>query len=336
MVFGVLGAGSWGTAVARLLGEREEVYLWGRDRTRMKNIQVDRVNETYLPDVRLPYEVRATYDFEHVVEDSDVLVLAVPSRAVSGVLEKLSPSARRFEAVVNLAKGFDPDSGRRLSRVYRERAGGLGDYYLLTGPSHAREIAEKRPASAVIGGGTEEGRERLQRIFYRDYFRVYTNPDLVGLEMGGALKNVMAIAAGISDGLNFGHNARAALLTRGMHELRRLAVNEGASPATLYGLSGLGDLIVTATSDLSRNYRLGVQLGEGLPLEKARTSIDQVVEGIPATRIAHRKSEEAGVRTPLVDQVHAVLFEQRDPLEAVEQLMTRRSRPEFSAETDAY
>jgi len=330
--FGVLGAGSWGTTIANLLGDQAEVYLWGRDQKQIKNIQVNRVNERYLPGVKLPYQVRATYELDHVFDHSDVLILAVPSHAFVDIVERIPFAPEHFYAVVSLSKGFDPTSGRRLSQEFLQIQESLDNYYFLTGPSHAEEVAQQLPTSAVIGGGEEGGRIRLQETFARDYFRVYHNPDLIGLEMGAALKNVIAIAAGISDGLQFGMNARAGLITRGLQEIRRIAEYEGASRETLFGLAGLGDLIVTATSDLSRNYQLGKHLAEGYSLEEAREKIGQSVEGVNATKIGCDRARKAELRAPIMSEVHAVLFDQIDPVSAVENLLNRDIRPEFPEE----
>lgn len=332
MVYGVLGAGSWGTAIARVLAERDEVYLWGRDEGHVQRMQLDRENEQYLESVRLPYDIRATFEFERVVNDSDVILVAVPSHAVTEVFDRLVGHLDSKQDVLTLAKGFDPDSGRRLSQEYKTRFETLDNYYLLSGPTHAQEVARQRPTSIVLGGGTQKGREHHQQELQRDYFRVYTNEDLVGMEMGGALKNIFAIASGISDGLGFGDNARAALITRGMNELRRLAQAEGAKPYTVYGLTGLGDLVVTATSELSRNYQLGQLLAEGYELREARDEINQVVEGVAATKIVYDRVIRKEVQAPIVMNVHRVLRGKLEPMEAVKRLMNRPSRSEFRAQ----
>jgi glycerol-3-phosphate dehydrogenase (NAD(P)+) len=329
MTYGVLGSGSWGTAIAKLLGEREEVYLWGRDESLIKQIQVNRENQKYLPGVDLPYEVRATYELDHVLADTDVIVIAVPSHAFVSLLDRIRHALEDKYATVNLSKGFDPDSGRRLSQEFLQVRETLDDFYFLTGPSHAEEVAEQRPTSVVIGGGHEAGRIRLQEVFHRDYFRVYRNDDLVGLEMGAALKNIIAIAAGISDGLQFGVNARAGLITRGLQEIRRISSYEGGDPETLFGLGGLGDLIVTSTSDLSRNYRLGLLLAEGFSIGEAREQIGQIIEGINATRIAHDRVMKGEIRAPIVNEMFGILFKDIDPVTAVENLLNRDVRPEF-------
>ncbi|MFB6355953.1 MAG: NAD(P)H-dependent glycerol-3-phosphate dehydrogenase [bacterium] len=329
MIYGVLGAGSWGTAMAKLLAGKDEVYLWGRNESLVKRIQVDRENDRYLPDVELPHELRATYDLDHVLSDVDVLVIAVPSHAFNDLMEQIHEAIDDVDGVINLAKGFEPDSGRRLSEVYLDYEENLENYFLLTGPSHAGEVARERPTSVVIGGGTKKGRNFFQKALYRDYFRIYTNDDLIGLEMGGALKNIIAIASGISDGLGFGVNARAALVTRGMQELSRVTEFEGGQPKTVSGLSGLGDLIVTATSDLSRNYRTGVLLAEGCDLDEACEEVGQVVEGINATKLTYDRIQKGELRTPLITQVYSVLFENEPPEKAVRNLMTREPRTEF-------
>jgi len=334
MNFGVLGAGSWGTSIAHLLGEQEEVYLWGRNKQLIEQIQVNRENNQYLRGISLPYNVRATYELDHVLKDSDVLVVAVPSQAFVKVLDRVHHALDNVYAFVNLTKGFHPSSGRLLSREFLQVRETLEDYYVLTGPSHAREVAENNPTSVVIGGGQEGGRIRLQEIFHRDYFRVYRNDDLIGLEMASALKNVIAIAAGISDGLEFGANARATLITRGLQEIRRMAEHEGAEGETVFGLTGVGDLVATCTTSQSRNYRLGKLLAEGYSVGEAREEIEETVEGIEVTRIARERVLKAEIRAPIITEVYAVLYEKLDPVTAVENLTTRRPRPEFPGNGD--
>lgn len=329
MTYGVLGSGSWGTAISKVLGDREEVYLWGRDEALIQNVQVNRVNERYLPGVKLPYDVRATYELEHVLENSDVVIIAVPSHAFVSIIERINPYLEDKYAVISLAKGFDPETGRRLSQEFLQIRESLDDYYFLTGPSHAEEVGKECPTSVVIGGGHEAGRVRLQETFHRDYFRVYRNNDLIGLEMGAALKNIIAIAAGVSDGLEFGMNARAGLISRGLQEIRRISEFEGGDPETLFGLGGLGDLIATATSDLSRNYRLGEMLAKGFSIGEAREQIGQIIEGINATQIAHDRVLRGEIRAPIISEVYGILFEDIDPVTAVENLLNRDTRPEF-------
>ena len=329
MKFGVVGAGSWGTAVAGLLAEEQEVKIWDIQSAVVEQIDDKNKNDRYLPDVKLPGSLLGAQDLAELLDFADSLVIAVPSHAFRSVVEKFSDSAQEFRHLIVLTKGFDPESSRRLSEVYSSLAGSLENYYLLTGPSHAGEVARRRPSTVVIGGGTTPGRQELQDIFFRDYFRVYTNSDLVGLEMGGALKNIIAIAAGIADGLDFGVNARAALITRGMNDLREIADFEGASPRTLYGLSGLGDLIVTATSDLSRNYRCGRLIAGGASVQEAIDEIGQVVEGIKTTSSAMQRIRRGDLRAPIIRMVSKVLKDEISPRRAVEKLMNRRAREEF-------
>ncbi len=329
MKFGVIGAGSWGTAIGGLLAEEQEVKIWDTQPGVLRQIEAKSENERYLPGVSLPGNLETASELEGLLDFSESLVIAVPSHAFRPVVEKFAGVATEFRQVIVLTKGFDPESSDRLSEVYRSLTGSRVNYYLLTGPSHAGEVARKRPSTVVIGGASSHGRQELQDIFFRSYFRVYTNPDLVGLEMGGALKNIIAIAAGIADGLDFGVNARAALITRGMNDLREIADFEGASPRTLYGLSGLGDLIVTATSDLSRNYRCGRLIAGGATVEEAKKEIDQVVEGIKTTASAMRRIRRGDLRAPIIRMVNKVLENEITPRRAVEKLMTRRAREEF-------
>lgn len=325
----VLGAGSWGTAIGKLLGEREEVVLWDIQEPLLETIAETGENKQYLPGQSLPANVTVEKKFSAAVKDSELLIVAVPSHAFASVIEKLEEEERDFDSVLVLSKGFDPETGKRLSEVYSRIFGSLDNYYLLTGPSHAREVARERPTTVTLGGADNAGRERMQSLLFRDYFRVYTNDDLIGLEMGGALKNIIALAAGVADGLGFGVNARAALITRGMNDLREVSEFEGAQRRTLYGLSGLGDLIVTATSELSRNYQCGQYLARGLSLQEAKSKIGQVVEGINATRLAMQRVRSGGLRAPLFKTVEAVLAGELSPSEAVKELMTRRAKAEF-------
>ncbi|MGM0380844.1 MAG: NAD(P)H-dependent glycerol-3-phosphate dehydrogenase [bacterium] len=329
MEFGVIGAGSWGTAFAGLLAEKQPVGIWDVQDGVLEQIAEKSINEQYLPGVELPDKLRPVKSAEELVESSRALVIAVPSHSFRQVVDNLSETLPELDYVVVLTKGFDPASSERLSAVYKKLTGTLDNYYLVTGPSHAGEVARKRPSTVVVGGKDEEGRKNLQDLFFRPYFRVYTNPDLVGLEMGGALKNIIAIAAGIADGLDFGVNARAALITRGMNDLREIAEFEGASPRTLYGLSGLGDLIVTATSELSRNYSCGQLIAGGASADEAKEEIGQVVEGIKTTASAMRRIEKGDLRAPIIRMVDKVLQEEISPRRAVEKLMNRRARREF-------
>ncbi len=331
MKFGLLAAGSWGTAIGSLLAENEETYIWDVDPEVRRQVETGE-NKRYLPDVQLPENLKVAASAEEMLADVDAVVLAVPSHVYRKAIEPHAKILAEKEYVITLTKGFDPDSGDRLSEVYSRITDRRDNYFLLTGPSHAGEVARRRPTTVVIGGGDKNSREKLQKIFFRSYFRVYTNSDLIGLEMGGALKNIIAIAAGISDGLGFGVNARAALVTRGMNDLREVATYEGAALQTLYGLSGLGDLIVTATSDLSRNYSFGRELAGGKTVEEARDTIGQVVEGLNATSSAMRRIEAGNLRAPLLKTVHAVLAGRLEPEEAVKKLMNRPMGAEFDHE----
>lgn len=329
MNFGVIGAGSWGTAAAALLAEQQQVKIWDLQEEVLEQIANKNKNERYLPGIELPDRLRVAGDMDELIDFAHSLVIAVPSHSFRQVVADISGGLPDLNYVVALTKGFDPESSERLSEVYRRHIGSADNYYLLTGPSHAGEVAARRPTTVTIGGGSAEGREELQEIFFRSYFRVYTNPDLVGLEMGGALKNIIAIASGISDGLGFGVNARAALITRGMNDLKEIATFEGAQSQTIYGLSGLGDLVVTATSELSRNYRCGKLLADGASIEETKKEIDQVIEGINTTKSAMQRVKSGDLRAPIVRMVNKILQDEVSPRQAVEKLMSRRLRKEF-------
>ncbi len=326
---GVIGAGSWGTAMAILMAESARIYLWDIQQNLLDEIVRTGRNERYLPGIYLADNIEIESSLKRMVEQVELVVIAVPSHGFKPVLEKISDQLEEHRSCLVLTKGFDPESGLRLSELYLKQLGSLDNYYLLTGPSHATEVARRRPTTVTLGGGIEAQRKDLQEFLLRDYFRVYTNDDLIGLEMGGALKNIIALAAGVADGLGFGVNARAALITRGMNDLIEVARYEGADSQTLFGLSGMGDLIVTATSELSRNYQCGNYLAQGLSVEGAREKIGQVVEGINATKIVMGRVDRGGLRAPLFRMVSQVLEGKITPRDAVNRLMTREAGREF-------
>ncbi len=326
---GILGAGSWGTALALLLGKKgEQVTLWGRRREIVDTINLKRENPFYLPGVSLPENIRATLEMEEVVGDKEVIVLAVPSFAMREVAERLSRCAIGNALVVNASKGLEEESGKRMSEVVLEIMPYLKDRLLvLSGPNLAGEIVREVPTTSVVGGD-ENLSSRVQELFSTHYFRVYRNEDIVGVELGGALKNIIAIGAGINDGLGFGDNTKSALMTRGLAEMIRLGLKLGASLQTFFGLAGLGDLVATCASPLSRNRRLGELIAKGFPLEEAKRIIGQVVEGEPTTRAAYNLALSLGVDMPITSEIYNVLFKGKDPRQAVIDLMTRPLKPE--------
>jgi glycerol-3-phosphate dehydrogenase (NAD(P)+) len=328
MNYGVLGAGRLGTALANFLGEREEVYLWGRDEALMKRIQFDRQNEVYLPGVELPYEVRSTYDLEHVLEDCEVLVSAVPSWAFQELLERCMGHLTDVEAFIVGTTGFDPASGRRLSQEYLERVESLDNYYVLTGPASPPELAEQQPGNLVLAGQNEHNRERLSEIFQRNYLRVYDSPDLTGHEILGALNNLQALLGGLLDGLELDSGTRASLLTRALHESRRLLAEEGGDPDSIQGLAGVGASIALGFNPESRNFRLGRSLAGGESLEQARSTIRGCLESPEIARVVHRRILKKEIKAPLFTELYGIVHENLDPLSFVEKIIRLKHPPE--------
>lgn len=327
----VLGGGSWGTALAWILGGRgTQVRLWFRDAEQARRTAASRRNERYLPDVLLPDPVVPTSDFEAAVTGSAFVVAVTPTSAIRETLRRAAPSLRRGHPVLLAAKGLEQGGGYRLSEVALEVLGAEAAQYVavLSGPNLSSEIVHGMPAATVIAGSHEPTLRALQAAFSTPSFRVYTNTDVAGVELGGALKNPIAIAAGISDGLGYGNNTKAGLLTRGLAEITRLGTAAGARPATFSGLSGVGDLLTTAYSPLSRNYRVGLALGQGDTLLHAAAALHQVAEGVPTTEAACLLAERLSVEIPILLELRRILFEGAPVKEAVERLMTRPFRDE--------
>lgn len=326
----VLGAGSWGTALALTLAKKgHEVHLWGRDQEKMVSVNRVRENEQYLPGVILPQEITATADLEEALTEKRYVVLAVPSGNVRELCRNIKDLITEDRIIINVAKGIELSSLKRLSEVIEEEFQEKPPFItVLSGPSHAEEVGRDIPTAVVIGSKNRQTAEEVQELFMSSKFRVYTNPDLIGIELGAALKNVIALCTGIADGIGFGDNTKAALITRGVTEMARLGVAAGANPLTFAGLTGIGDLIVTCTSMHSRNRRAGIQIGKGVPLEEVLGKIGMVVEGVTATKAACALSEKYQVSMPICQEAYAVLFRKKDPKEAVIDLMTRQKTHE--------
>ena len=329
MRIGILGAGSWGTALAFLLGKKgEDVLIWARRKEIADWINDRNENRFYLPGILLPPNIRATIEIEEAVEGKDVIVLAVPSFAMREVVERLSQCDIGSAIVVSAAKGLEEESGKRMSEVILEIMPSLKERLLvLSGPNLAGEIVREIPTTSVVAG-EESLSSFVQELFATHYFRVYRNEDIIGVELGGALKNIIAIGAGINDGLGFGDNTKSALMTRGLAEMIRLGLRLGASLQTFFGLAGLGDLVATCASPLSRNRRLGELIAKGRSLEEAKREIGQVAEGEPTTRAAYNLAMSLGVEMPITCEVYNVLFKGKDPRQAVIDLMTRPLKAE--------
>lgn len=325
----VIGAGAWGTALSLHLARLgRPVRLWVFEPELASLIQDRRENPWYLPGVRIPPEVSPTPSLEEAVAEASCLLLAVPSHVFGEVAARVLERAPEGAAVVSATKGLEEGSQRRMSEILETLTDGSRPVAVLSGPTFALEVARGLPTAAVLAARDRELAAGLQRSLSSPAFRLYTQTDLVGVELGGALKNVMAIAAGLSDGLELGANARAALLTRGLAELTRLGVALGARPATFAGLAGLGDLILTCTGQLSRNRRLGIELAQGKPLAEALGATRSVVEGVRTTAAALALGERHGVSLPITAEVGAVLFGGKPPREALMSLLARQVRPE--------
>jgi glycerol-3-phosphate dehydrogenase (NAD(P)+) len=326
MTIAVLGMGSWGTALAVRLGRRGHVLrAWTHDPEQREALGREGENRKYLPGTALP--PLTLYDTpEEASVGAEVTVLAVPSFALREVARRVSAAAG--DLVVNVAKGLEPESRARLLEVLAEELPGGAAAVSLLGPSHAEEVVENHPTAVVAASRNGDAALRTQEVFSDETLRVYTNDDVVGVELAAALKNVIAVAAGIAGGLGYGDNTAGALITRGLAEMTRLGVKEGARPETFFGLAGVGDLVTTCLSRHSRNRRVGEALGGGATLEEVLAGMSMVAEGVPTTRAARDLARAAGVEMPIVERVHAVLFEGESPREGIRRLMTREPRAE--------
>lgn len=329
---GVIGAGSWGTALANLLAEKgHAVDLWVREEDVFEQIKTRRVNEVFLPHAALVPELTPVKTFEEALRQKEAVLMVVPSHVFRHVLEGMKPYLEPDMSLVAATKGIENDTLMLMSEVAesvlpREATAGFS---AIAGPSFAKEVSLKYPTAVTIASRDLGRAERLQKIFHTETFRVYITEDLVGAQLGGALKNVIAIAAGAADGLNFGHNARAALITRGLAEMSRLGAAMGANPHTFAGLAGMGDLVLTCTGDLSRNRTVGIKIGKGMSLREITASMKMVAEGVKTTRSAYELSKKMGVEMPITTQVYQILYEGKEPMEAVRALMSRELKMEL-------
>jgi len=324
----IIGDGGWGTALALVLHERgHRVKVWGPFPEYIEKVRQAHRNDDYLPGVDLPAEIWWTADRENVVQGADLVVVAVPTKFYRNVMDSFAGLIPASAEVVTVAKGFDPQSHQRMTDVLADVLK-RDDVAALSGPSHAEEVARRMPTAVVVASRSSKVARSVQEAFSTARFRVYTSDDVVGVELGGALKNVIAVGAGIVDGIGFGDNTRAALITRGLAEMTRLGVAMGARPATFAGLSGIGDLIVTCNSKLSRNHAVGERLGRGEKIGQILGSMKQVAEGVWNCAIACDLARQHGVQVPIAEEVHAVVHKGRNPVEAVEALMSRDAKPE--------
>ena len=328
---GVIGAGSWGTALAWLLTNNgHEVTLWSHREEDARLLQKERENKSKLPGVIFQENLQVTGDLKSAVEDKEVLVLAVPSPAVRSTSQKMKSYIRKNQLIVNVAKGVEAESLLTMSQMI-EQVIPQANVAVLSGPSHAEEVGKGLPTTCVIGAKEKQTAEYLQEIFMSSVFRVYTSPDILGIELGAALKNVIALAAGVADGMGYGDNTKAALITRGIAEISRLGIAMGARAETFFGLSGIGDLIVTCASVHSRNRKAGYLMGNGYTMQEAMDEVKMVVEGVHSAKAALSLSEKYNVEMPIIMEVNKVLFENKKAADAVNELMLRMKKDEIGA-----
>ena len=327
---GVLGAGAFGTALAIQLSRRgAPAFLWGRDATAMATMQESRENARYLKGCALPAQLVATSDLARLVAESGDLVIATPSHSLRETCERLRPLLRPEQGIACAAKGLEPGSGKLAHDVIGEVLGSERCIAVISGPTFAKELGLGLPTAVTVAANDPAFAERMALRFHGDGFRAYTSTDLVGVEIGGAAKNVLAIAVGIADGLGLGANTRSAMITRGLNEITRLACALGAQPETLMGMAGLGDLVLTCTDNQSRNRRYGIQLGQGATPEQAKATLEGVVEGVRAAPEVLRVARSLGVDLPLLEMAGAVIAGQVSPIEAMKRLAERPLRAEL-------
>jgi glycerol-3-phosphate dehydrogenase (NAD(P)+) len=327
----VIGAGSWGTALANLLAKKGvDTILWSFEAEVAEAIRREHRNPTYLSEIVLDPSLRVTESIAEAAEGAEVVVSVSPSHVVRTVMQQVAPFIGADTLLVSASKGIEEDSLETMDGVLAEVVGesAVGRMAFLSGPSFALEVALEHPTAVTMASRKPETAKAAQELFQTDYFRVYTNPDVPGVELGGALKNVIAIAAGAVDGLGFGHNTRAALITRGLAEITRLGVSLGADPLTFAGLAGMGDLILTCTGPLSRNHAVGVELGRGRAIGDILAGMSMVAEGVRTAKAARALAVREGIEMPIVEEVYALLYEDRAPREAVENLMLRSPKAE--------
>lgn len=324
----ILGDGGWGTTLAILLSKKGcPVSLWGAFPDYLSYLDKKRVNPRFLPGIKIPKAIKINHNLNENVTQSNIIILAIPSQYIRNVLEKIPPEIIKGKIVVSAIKGIENNTFKRISEIVNE-IWKTDNIAVLSGPTIAPEVAKGIPTTAVISTKNEALARRLQVIFTTDIFRIYTNNDIIGTELGGSLKNIIALACGMSDGLGFGSNTKAALLTRGIVEMIRLGIKLGAKDQTFMGISGLGDLVTTCFSPNSRNRYVGEQLGKGRKISEILSRMKMVAEGIPTTKSIYFLSKKLGVDMPITNQVYAIIYKNKNPLIAVKDLMTRKHKRE--------
>ena len=329
----ILGSGSWGTALAMVLADNgHDTRLWGIEKQVIDEINNEKTNKQYLPEgVVLPIGITAHMDLTKAVDDVEFIIFAVPTKAIPSVSKQLSETVKAPVSIIHVSKGIEPDSLLRISEIIEMNLPDtvMKDLVVLSGPTHAEEVSQRMITTICATSIDLEAAEHVQEIFSNHYFRVYTNNDVIGVELAGALKNMIAVCAGIASGMGYGDNAKAALMTRGLSEITRLGILMGASPYTFLGLTGLGDLIVTCTSVHSRNWRCGNQLGQGKKLDEVLENMGMVVEGVRTTKAAYQLSKKYNVEMPITETLYNVLFNHADVKSSVESLMNRTKKHEL-------
>ncbi len=324
-----LGMGSFGTSLGILLASNgHDVTIWGRNKDEVEKVKTERINKKYLPDVLIPESVIITSNIDEAMKHSEYIVLAVPSFAIRSCCKLISDKLNKDQIIISIAKGIEEETKLRLSEVIKEEAP-LNPVVILSGPSHAEEVARSIPTVVAVSSNDMAYAHKVQDLFMSKYFRVYTNDDLIGVEIGGAVKNIIALTCGICDGLGYGDNTRAALMTRGMNEIVKIGTLLGGKKETFYGITGMGDLIVTCTSLHSRNRRAGIQIGKGVPAKEALKSIGMVVEGFSACEAFYELKEKLGVCMPITDELYQILFNNKDIKKASYSLMSRDKKNEM-------
>ena len=325
----VLGSGSWGTALAAVLARNDvPTTLWGRNPAAIEEMQTTRRNTRYLPELELPAALRCTHNLDEAVRSAQVLLIVTPSHAFGELIERIAACVAPDAGVAWATKGFDPASGRFLHEIVAERLPGV-PAAIVTGPSFAREVAQDLPTAVTVHSADPAFAQKMADLLHSARFRAYTGSDMIGAELGGAMKNVLAVATGVADGMRLGLNARAGMITRGLNEMLRLGAAIGARAETLMGLAGLGDLVLTCTGDLSRNRRLGLALGRGVGLRQAVAEIGQVVESIETVDTVMRLAARHGIELPISQGVQRVLHEEITPKEGLRQLLAREQKAEY-------
>ena len=327
----VIGAGSWGTTLANLLATKGYlVTLWCFEEDLAERILHSRINDLYLPEVNLSKKLHITSSLKSAVSEKQLLLFVTPSQVTRQVLEQVLPDLSPQALIVSASKGIENDSLMLLSQVFEELLPESMHRQLgfLSGPSFAKEVSSGMPTAVVVAARDLAVAEEIQRIFSTEKFRVYTHNDIIGVELGGAMKNVIALAAGVADGLGFGHNTRAALITRGLAEMTRLGIKLGGTAETFAGLAGMGDLVLTCTGDLSRNRSVGIELGKGRTIDEILAGMQMVAEGVKTTLSAYQLADKLGVEVPIIEQMYLLLYQDKDPRQAVIDLMSRDLKAE--------